>query len=337
MGQGLLNAFDSAAVIHHDACMTAVLPDSHSVRPPTKDDAQAVFELVAAYNTSVIGYADYTLEDATDQLTEPGFDPETDGWLVFDGDRLVGYGSLFGKGDHQLLDLDIVTTDPDVERYLLDRILQRSAELAHEFGHASVQLDAVNYKADEARRDRFVGYRFERGTTFHRMRIDHDGPVEAPEVPTGITVRRGAPDEESRRAGHAVLNESFAGQFGFTPRSYDEWHAAQESHSAFDWSQLTLLELDGRVVAMRMANDQFVEDENCGYIGRLGVLEEARGKGLAKFLLRDQFALDAAAGRAGTILHVDTNNPTPALGVYLSVGMQPTLVMEVWRREVSAA
>jgi len=88
-------------------------------------------------------------------------------------------------------------------------------------------------------------------------------------------------------------------------------------------------------VALRLSNDQFVEDEDCGYVGRLGVLEKARGKGLAKFLLRDQFALDAAAGRTGTILHVDTNNPTPALGVYLSVGMQPVLVMEVWRREVS--
>jgi mycothiol synthase len=25
---------------------------------------------------------------------------------------------------------------------------------------------------------------------------------------------------------------------------------------------------------------------------------------------------------------IDTNNPTPALGVYLSVGMNPTLVMD---------
>ncbi|NIK60295.1 GNAT family N-acetyltransferase [Kribbella shirazensis] len=316
--------------------MTAVLPETHTVRPPTREDAQAILELVSAYNTSVIGFADYTLEDAEDELSEPGFDLATDSWLVFDDDRLVGYGAVFGKGDHRDLDIDIVTAEVDVERWLLDRVLDRAAGFAREYGHAAVQVDTVNYQADVARRDRFAGYGFERGTTFHRMRIDHAGQVAAPDVPAGVTVRRGTPDETSQRAAHDVLNAAFDGQFGFTPRPFEEWKASQENHSAFDWSQLTLLELDGEVVAMRLCNDQFVEDEDCGYVGRLAVLEKARGKGLAKFLLRDQFAVDAAAGRTGTILHVDTNNPTPALGVYLSVGMQAVLVMEVWRRQVSA-
>ena len=61
--------------------MTAVLPDTHTVRPPTKDDAEAVFGLVSAYNTAVLGFADYTLDDMVDQLTDPGFEPATDGWL----------------------------------------------------------------------------------------------------------------------------------------------------------------------------------------------------------------------------------------------------------------
>lgn len=317
--------------------MTAVLPSSYTVRPPKVEDAQAVLELVSDYNTSVVGFADYTLDDAQDELSEPGFDPATDGWLVFDDGRLVGYGSVFGKGDHRQLDLDVVTSDAVVERFLLDRVEGRAAETAAQYGHSTVQVDIVNYQADKDREERLAGYGFERGTIFHRMRIDHDGAVPAPAVPAGVTVRQGAPDEASRRAAHDVLNASFAGQFGFSPRSFEEWQDAQESFSAFDWSQLTLLDIDGETVAMQACSNQFVEDENCGYIGRLGVLEKARGKGLAKFLLRDQFAIDAAAGRTGTILHVDTNNPTPALGVYLSVGMQATLVMEVWRREVTAA
>lgn len=43
-----------------------------------------------------------------------------------------------------------------------------------------------------------------------------------------------------------------------------------------------------------------------------------------------------AAGRAGTILHVDSNNTTPALSLYESVGMRATLVIDVWRRTVVA-
>jgi hypothetical protein len=43
-----------------------------------------------------------------------------------------------------------------------------------------------------------------------------------------------------------------------------------------------------------------------------------------------------AAGRTGTILHVDTNNPTPALDLYLSVGMTASLVIDIWQLEVEA-
>ncbi|NUS00761.1 MAG: GNAT family N-acetyltransferase [Kribbellaceae bacterium] len=315
--------------------MTAVLPDRYTVRPPSIDDAQAILDLVGAYNISVIGFADWTLDDVRDSFNAPEFDAARDAWLVFDGEQLTGFGWVFGKGDHRQLDQDVVADDLELERWLLDRVEERTREFARSYGHPSVQLDTVAYRADAARRERLAGYGYTCGTTFHRMRIDHGGPVAAPEVPAGVTVRRGAFDEATQRAAHAVLNAAFEGQFGFTPRSFEEWHAAQENHSAFDWSQLTLLEVDGKAVAMLAANDQFVEDEDCGYVGRIAVLEKARGKGLAKFLLRDQFAADAAAGRAGTILHVDTNNPTPALGVYLSVGMQAVLVMEVWRREVT--
>jgi mycothiol synthase len=317
--------------------MTAALPDSYTVRPPSKEDAEAVFALVAAYNTAVVGFADYTLDDMVDALTEPGFEPSTDGWLALAGDVPVGYCWVWGKGDRHQLDMDFFTADPVIEAYLIDQAIRRAHEIAREHGHSSAQLDAVVYRADGTRRKRLSHRGFDIGTTFHRMRIDHDGPVEAPEVPAGVTVRRGAPDEASRRTAHSIMTTSFDGQFGFTPRPYTEWHAAHENQSAFDWSQVTLLELDGQAVALLESTDQFVPDENCNYIGRLGVLAEARGKGLAKFLLRDQFALDAAAGRSGTILHVDTNNPTPALDLYLSVGMRAALVLEVWRLELKVA
>jgi mycothiol synthase len=256
-----------------DVGMSAVLPEQLSFRRPTAGDAEEIFALVAARNTAVVGFADYTLDDMVDELAEPGLDLDSDTWLVHD----------------------------DEQRALL-----------HDRG-------------------------FRPGTTFHRMRVDHLTPPETPEIPPGVTVRRGAPDDASRRTAHGVLNAAFDGQFGFVPRPYDEWVAAHESRSTFDWSQLTILELDGAPVAFRECTDEFVPDENCNYIGRLAVLPEARGRGLAKFLLRDAFAEDAAAGRAGTILHVDTNNPTPALGLYLAVGMRAVLAIDAWRLSLRTA
>ena len=139
-------------------------------------------------------------------------------------------------------------------------------------------------------------------------------------------VRCGTFDAATRWAAHEVIIDSFRGQFGFVPRPHDEWVVALETQASFDWSQLTLLEVDGRAIAVRVCNDGFVERENCGHIGMPALLEEFRGRGLATFLLRDAFALDATSGRAGTILHVDTNNPPRALALYLSVGMKPTLI-----------
>jgi mycothiol synthase len=317
--------------------MTAALPEGLTTRPPEPADAEAIFALVAARNVAAVGFADYTLTAMIDELAEPTFDLVTDAWLVFDGDTLAGYGSVFGKGDHQVIDIEVVAPDPAVGGWLLEQITQRAAELGRKRGHAEVSVDAGAYRQDEGKRTLLAGRGFRPGTTFHRMRADHTEPLAPPEPPPGITIRRGTPDQAGRRAAHAVLNESFDGQFGFIPRPYDEWHAARESRSTFDWSQLTLLEVDGRAVAMRECSDEFVEDEQCGYVGWLCVLEEVRGKGLAKFLLRDAFAVDAAAGRTGTILHVDTNNPTPALGLYLSVGMRATLVIDLWRLRLSTA
>jgi mycothiol synthase len=312
--------------------MTAALPTGHTFRRPTTDDAELIYALIAARNIAVVGNADYTLDDMIDELGSPGFDLGQDAWLVFAGDDLVGYGTVVGEGDRHLLDIDFYAENGAVREWLLGECVARAKEVARAHGHAEVTLDSGTYRADESKRELLAANGFTPGTTYHRMRIDHTGPVPAPDVPEGVVLRRGALDEETQRVAHAVFTETFTGQYGFTPRSYEEWFKARDAQSTFDWSQLTLLELDGQAVGFVENNDQFVEDENCNYVGRLGVLEEARGRGLAKFLLRDAFAVDAEAGRDGTILHVDTNNPTPALGLYLSVGMRAVLVIDVWRR-----
>jgi ribosomal protein S18 acetylase RimI-like enzyme len=131
-----------------------------------------------------------------------------------------------------------------------------------------------------------------------------------------------------------VLNASFAQHFGFVPKSFEEWHERIEASATHDWSQLRVAYVDGEPAAMLLGSDAFIADENCGYVNNVGVLPAARGRGLARLLLGHAFAEDARRGRRGTQLNVDTNNPTPALDLYLSVGLRATLVVDVWRRTV---
>lgn len=315
---------------------TVTLPAGYSSRAPEIADAERILDLVVAYNTPIVGYGDFTLDDVRDELTEPGFDRVTDGWLVFDRQgALVGYGWAMGqRGDGDIVDVESIALDPQVGRWLLDRALERAAGIGRSRGLDQVTVDKTIYRGDEAMTGLATGLGFQPATTFHRMRIDHDGPVPMPEPPPGMLVHEGAYDDAIRRAAHHLSMSSFAEHFGHTDTPYEHWLETHEARSVFDWSQLTVVEADGEPVALCECNDAFVEDENCGYVMRIGVLKQARGRGLAKYLLRRAFAVDAAAGRSGTILHVDTNNTTPALGLYESVGMRPSLVLDVWRRRL---
>jgi len=305
-------------------------------RRPRIDDAQAIYDLVAARNTAIIGYPDCTLDDVRDELEEPGFDPEVNGWVVHDrGGALAGYGWAYGEGHSDVVNVDVVATDAAVADWLWSNVLERATAIGAALGHTEVKVDAGVYRVDEAQRTRVAALDFTPATTFHRMRIDFDGEPPDPVVPDGVVVRTGPGDEAFRREAHAVSTRAFVEHFGFVAKSFEDWHKGIEASSTHDWAQLRVAYVDGEPVAMVRGSDQFLEDEGCGYIPTVAVLPAARGRGLAKLLLRQAFADDFRRGRKGTILHVDTNNVTPALDLYLGVGMRPVLVIDVWRRTMS--
>ena len=317
---------------------TLPLPDGTTWRRATPDDAAAIFELVAERNTSVVGFADITMDDIADELDEPGFDRERDGWLVHGVDgRLLGWGWAFGRSAGSGMHVDVYWRDVEVARWLFGVVLARVAEMAASGGHDHAAVDMGVYRVDEDQRALMVEHGFEAATSFHRMRIDHDGARPEPLMPEGVEVRLGPGDEELRRTAHAIHQASFAAHYGFAPQEFEPWHEAFEASSTHDWAQLQVLLVDGEPAGLLVGNDQFVGDEDCGYVRIVGVLDQYRGRGLARLLLERAFARDAAAGRAGTLLHVDTANTTPALDLYLSVGMRAVLAIDMWHRDLPAA
>ncbi|MGB3444357.1 MAG: GNAT family N-acetyltransferase [Actinophytocola sp.] len=315
-----------------------VLPAGHTVRAPRlgDEDVHALHALVRDYTLAVTGAEDFSLDDARDELTEPGFDPARDGRLVHDGTgRLVGAGTVHRKNGGGLADVDVVADDVAVRRWLFDWVLGRARDAGREAGHQEVTVHHGCYHDDEALRDALAEHGFHVATTFNRLRADHAGPLAAPEPPDGVVLRVAGDDDAVRRAAHHVLMTSFTDHFGFARMPYEEWLEQHERRPAFAWSWLWVAELAGSAVGVLECDDRFAEVERCGYVAELGVVAAARGRGIAKFLLRHAFAADASVGRAGTLLHVDTDNVTPALGLYESVGMRPVLVIDAWRRRVA--
>jgi mycothiol synthase len=312
----------------------STLPTALTVRPAELADAAAIAAQMAAYTTPLLGFPKHSYENVADYLQDPAIDLATGSWLVHDGDELVGSATAVMMGGRPQVDLDVFAADPAVAAWLFATASERAVEMARTAGLPEVRLHFGQLEQDAAFGRMLADGGFTKGTSIHLMRIDHTMPPPAPEPPAGVKLQVGAADEATKRAAHRIIAESFATQPGAVPRPYDNWVASRESRSSFDWAQLTVAELDGEAVGVRECSDQFLSSDNCNYIGRLGVLPQARGQGLAKFLLADQFARDAAAGRTGTTLHVDTNNPTPALGLYLSVGMRPTVVTHIWEKHV---
>ncbi|MFC4585436.1 GNAT family N-acetyltransferase [Sphaerisporangium corydalis] len=321
----------------------------YDVRRPVPGDVPAIYGLVSACDAEVLGHPDMTEADVADWLAEPGFDLTRDGWLVYArpgdaGDEAadggdgggnagpVGWGLAQRHGTSDNVDVDVYARDAAVSAWLWDTVLRRARELATEAGHPHARADITIYRQDDAKRALAEEHGFKAATGFHRLRADHAG-VDPGSLP-GVEVRQAAGSEELTRAAHRIHQVGFAEHFGFVPKEYDQWREDFESASTHDWSQLLLAEVDGRPAAMLLGSDMFADDENCGYVRILSVLPEYRGRGLGRLLLRHAFAADERRGRAGTYLHVDTNNTSPALDLYLSVGMRPVLAMDVWRRTV---
>src|SRR4051794_41715001 len=70
-----------------------------ALRPPTPEDAQAVFEVMVARDVADIGHPDVALDDVLEEWQAPGVDPARDCFVAVDGGgTIVGYASIEPRG-----------------------------------------------------------------------------------------------------------------------------------------------------------------------------------------------------------------------------------------------
>ena len=308
-----------------------------TTRPVRPDDAPGLLALQHAHQRHVLGRPDSTADDVADSLADPDLLPDSP--VVEDDDgSLVGCGLVFPEGRSGRADLEVVV-DPDRGGHLLPELLASATALAagacRAAGHPQVDVDQSCYRQDEQLAAALAGTGFGRATTFHRMRRELDAPVEV-RVPPGVAVTRVDDDtDDTLRRAFRLQTSTFAGHFGFVERPWEEWLASLRARSGT--GPLWFATLDGAEVGFLHETAQFVEDEDAGYVWRLGVEQAARGRGVARALLLSSFAAMRDRGRKAALLHVDGANATGATALYESVGMRPTVVIDVWRATVPTA
>jgi ribosomal protein S18 acetylase RimI-like enzyme len=332
-------------------------PEGWSGAVPTEDDVEALTALLRQHEERARGWAGATAEAVRVEVLDPVGARDNvvlrdaaglpRGWAIAH-DRAAGRMLLSVVVDHDLPD--------DPADRVADALLAWAERAAVAVCAArrlrAQQVDAGAFAGD-ARQQRWLargGY--EKVRTWWQMSRPVQ-PAEADldaEVQEGVRVRRvrqagsGMPATDDLRVVHGVLESAFADHFNSHEETFDEFLDRLREDPGHRWDHWWLAELvneDGAepagALVASVSPASAPGDVDGSYVDYLGVLQSARGRGVAKSLLRTVVADAAARGRDRVGLEVDADSPTGAEGLYLAMGWTTSYVTESWHRTVACA
>ncbi len=221
-----------------------------------------------------------------------------------------------------------------LENPLVATGLARLSEHRGNTGTARVQSGTA--RADTATNAALAGHGMAHVRTFWELErtlsAEDDDPGPAP---AGVRVRLAGDDAAGRALLHRLIEASFAGHWGHHERSAGQWWADRMSRVGQDPTQWWVADLAGEPVAACLGESSRA-DSRAGYLALLGVLDRARGRGIARHLLRVAFAEHRRRTWVRTALRVDSANATGATALYRSVGMEEIEVFDVYERTIRA-
>ena len=293
-------------------------------RPATHADAEAIAEVIRAYDRAHGGEIETDADEVRDDWTAPGFELERDTLVAEDGGRLVGYAWTTRRRADGEVGLDVYVhpeaRDPEVG----DELFRRSEERASE---RNARLLVTGLLGDDTRGVDLLrrrGWAYAR--SLYRMAIDLDAPPPAPAWPEGVEPRPFRAGEEA--VFHAAISEAFADDPTYEAGPLEAWAGERLGRAAFDPALWMLAVTGGRPVGAVLG---FAPGAG-GYVDLLGVVPAWRRRGLGRALLLASFAAFHARGRTHVSLHVDSDNTTGAPSLYAAAGMRETHRIDRWEK-----
>ena len=289
------------------------------VRQATPEDAELVLEIL---NSEINGvdpdHGNYGIDIARMMIESPN-DPSAT-WLFSDSERAVpfGVGNLHPDLIAQTLE-PIISVRSGDSRYpdLLDWFI---LEAQREYPDFKIQV-SINHKHCEN-----LVHATSRGfkpiRVYNTLRAPVAPNLKPPLLHEGVEVRNVELDNiNDLRKMHAVHQNSFAEHFGFVPRDFDSWVKRIQADKSIPRDGIYLLEFHGSAEGFIWLDD--IDGlELRGFVDRLGVNKEHRGKGFGQLLLGTALAHFSRRGYVHAELGVDTQNASNALRVYEKMGFK---------------
>jgi ribosomal protein S18 acetylase RimI-like enzyme len=298
--------------------MTTQLRDGYVLRPAAREDLHVIADLVIACDVEVSGYSEFTLDDMRSLSRLPRVELEKDSWVIRKEGEPVAAAFLWDSKPNAVFYSFGVVRGPHqgqgLGSALMDLVEVRARERAVPGAILRTFIDLNQPQA--ARLAEARGFRFVRRQW--SMHVELDAPPDPAVLPEGISVRWGTDAAVDLPILHRLITETFAGHWGFTPRTYDEFSRMVLEREDCDPTMWLIATEDDEPVAALMG--QLAGDK--GWVGDLGVREAWRKRGLGEALLRIAFAMYYDRGYKQVGLAVDTGNETGAVKLYERVGMK---------------
>jgi mycothiol synthase len=291
-----------------EGASTMELPAGLTHRPLTLGDATAVYEVMAAEQQRVLGRIDIEEADLLGDWARPSYDLAAQSVAVIDGDRLVGYAEVIGAGKG-----DAAVHPDHYGRGIGTWLAHWMQDRARSQGETEIGMPVPAGSPGEALL-RDLGYSARWSSWVLVLPEGRELPDRP--LPDGYAIRL-AESEADRRAAYEVIEESFLEWSVREKASYDDWIAQVVRRPGFEpWNLRVVVDPSGAVVAglhVVLAGDT-------GYVPRIAVRRDQRGRGLARSLLADGFR--DAREHGATRSELGTDSRTGALDLYLGLGME---------------
>jgi len=295
-----------------------------AIRPATRDDAQAIANVVIATELIETGVVDTVPEDLLEWWDDETVDlANNTRVLITPEDTIIGYAGLsqdshgFGLDPHTHVHPDY--QQRNLEHFLLQLIEEQARHMLEQSSIPPV-IHATSFHPTWTEVLKQEGYSITSSDI--RMEIKLNEAPPAPLSIPAIAIRPYQPGKEEL-AIHAVIQEAFQDIGGRPYIPFEDWEVGTLQRSSFDPS-LLYVAVEGDTIFGAIICRSFPEalDVPQGHISQLGVLRPWRKRGIALQLLYTVFGEYYQRGLTHLILDVDTHNTSGAHQLYQRAGLR---------------
>jgi mycothiol synthase len=323
-----------------------MMADNIHIRNYRPDDLPALVALINDADAVDKLERATTLQELEHEMSFPTAHPETDCFLAWDDDRLVGYTDLFAPEGDAHMDGTIYcwgVVHPlwrrrGLGRRLLEAAYRRASEYAAGSEAERVYFQCTARDVEEGRQALYQGFDMEPVRYFVNLVRALNGNLAPAEVPAGFRLRTFDPEGDTETVWR-VDNEAFRDHWGYTasdlgdylhwikgPRFRPELWFLAEDEASGEVVGLGLNTIDPDWIAQTGRQE--------GYVDTLAVLSKHRRKGLGTALLVQSLHALCAEGMEAAHLHADSENLTGAMRLYERVGFRVRKTSIAYRKAI---